>query len=227
MPFPASPDGGLSAAHCRTLCLLWLAGITTRVTILAVTAGDPVDPRRAADDRDPGRAAHRPADADLVRSRPIPGRAADRTLRREARRCGGTRADRAGRGGAPGRRRTCGCCSLATLLMGGGIAITQPAVPTLVHEWLPQRIGLGAAVYRQRHHGRRDPGPAFTIPLRSSLAGQSWRLALGGVGGAGAGDGRLFFVLLPARTAAGPAPSRRPRATGGRTGKIRWSGCSG
>src|SRR5262245_50486022 len=39
-----------------------------------------------------------------------------------------------------------GLLYLATLLMGLGVAVIQPSIPTLVREWLPQRVALGAAV---------------------------------------------------------------------------------
>jgi MFS transporter, CP family, cyanate transporter len=35
----------------------------------------------------------------------------------------------------------------ATALMGVGIAVTQPAMPVMVRQWLPSRIGLGTATY--------------------------------------------------------------------------------
>ncbi len=35
----------------------------------------------------------------------------------------------------------------ATIVMGGGVAIMQPALPRLVRVWLPHKIGLGTAVY--------------------------------------------------------------------------------
>src|SRR5438874_1536584 len=34
----------------------------------------------------------------------------------------------------------------ATMIMGAGVAVMQPAMPALVRQWLPQRIGFGTAV---------------------------------------------------------------------------------
>jgi CP family cyanate transporter-like MFS transporter len=34
-----------------------------------------------------------------------------------------------------------------TFLMGAGIAITQPALPSLVYHWIPGRVGLATAIY--------------------------------------------------------------------------------
>src|ERR1700721_1183444 len=35
----------------------------------------------------------------------------------------------------------------ATIAMGGGIAVMQPALPPIVRGWLPDRIGFATAVY--------------------------------------------------------------------------------
>jgi CP family cyanate transporter-like MFS transporter len=35
----------------------------------------------------------------------------------------------------------------ATIVMGAGVAVTQPAMPALVGRWLPQHIGLGTGIY--------------------------------------------------------------------------------
>ena len=35
----------------------------------------------------------------------------------------------------------------ATIVMGAGVAVTQPAMPALVGRWLPQRIALGTGIY--------------------------------------------------------------------------------
>src|SRR6478752_5311058 len=36
---------------------------------------------------------------------------------------------------------------VATIVMSAGIAISQPALPPLVRQWLPQRVGLGTALF--------------------------------------------------------------------------------
>src|SRR5438093_894994 len=53
---------------------------------------------------------------------------------------------------------------LATVLMGFGVAVMQPALPTLVRDWLPQRIGLGAAVSTNGMMVGVMLGPALSIP---------------------------------------------------------------
>jgi CP family cyanate transporter-like MFS transporter len=66
----------------------------------------------------------------------------------------------------------------ASLLMGFGVAIMQPALPTLVRAWLPQRIGLATAVSTNGVLVGVSAGPILTIPLVLPLLAQSWRLDL-------------------------------------------------
>jgi CP family cyanate transporter-like MFS transporter len=64
----------------------------------------------------------------------------------------------------------------ATIAMGFGIAIMQPALPTLVRHWLPDRIALGSAGSTNGLMVGVAAGPALTIPLVLPAVGQSWRL---------------------------------------------------
>jgi MFS transporter, CP family, cyanate transporter len=64
----------------------------------------------------------------------------------------------------------------ATALMGVGVAIMQPALPTLVRNWVPQRIGLGSAVSTNGLMIGVAAGPALTIPFVLPAVGHSWRL---------------------------------------------------
>jgi MFS transporter, CP family, cyanate transporter len=175
MQFAASADAGLSTGRLlKILCLFWFAGVALRVTILAV----PPVIRLIHDDlhltetqvglligiplvtwgvaATPGSlliarlGAVRTAIAGLV----LTGLAA------------------AARGAAP----NVWLLYLATLLMGFGIAIIQPAIPTLVREWVPRHVGLGTAVTSNGMLVAVAAGPALTIPLVLPLVGQSWRL---------------------------------------------------
>ena len=65
-----------------------------------------------------------------------------------------------------------------TVLMGFGIAIMQPAVPTLVRQWLPDRVAFGTAVSSNGLMVGVAAAPALSIPLVLPLVGQSWRLDL-------------------------------------------------
>jgi MFS transporter, CP family, cyanate transporter len=103
---------------------------------------------------------------------------------------------------------------LATLLMGLGVAVIQPTIPTLVREWLPQRVALGAAVATNGILFGATLGPVLTIAVLLPLIGGSWRLS---------------FVLwsLPVLVTAlllVPLAPRRPPPTGGssKNGRRWW-----
>lgn len=70
-----------------------------------------------------------------------------------------------------------------TMLMGAGIAIMQPAAPALVRQWLPERIGMGSALYTNGLLVGESLPVALTVPLVFPLVNDSWRgsLALWGV----------------------------------------------
>src|SRR5712692_5896333 len=168
-------DGAPSARRLlKLLCLLWLAGMAMRVTILAVP---PVIPLIRDDlhttETEVGLLIGLPlvtwALAAVPGSLLIARFGATRTL------TVGlvvTALAAAGRGAAP----DVWLLYLATMVMGFGIAIMQPAVPTLVREWLPHRIGLATAVSTNGILVGVTLGPALTIPLVLPLVGQSWRL---------------------------------------------------
>ena len=63
----------------------------------------------------------------------------------------------------------------ATVAMGFGIAILQPAMPTLVRAWAPRRMWLATAVYTNGMMIGVTLGPTLTIPLILPLVGGSWR----------------------------------------------------
>jgi CP family cyanate transporter-like MFS transporter len=54
----------------------------------------------------------------------------------------------------------------------------QPGMPTLVREWLPQRIALGTLAYSAGMLLGASLAPVLTIPLVLPLVGGSWRSAL-------------------------------------------------
>jgi MFS transporter, CP family, cyanate transporter len=64
----------------------------------------------------------------------------------------------------------------AAIATGFGIAIMQPGMPKLVHEWLPNRIGLGTVVYSNGMVIGAILPPVLTIPFILPLFGGSWRL---------------------------------------------------
>jgi MFS transporter, CP family, cyanate transporter len=61
-----------------------------------------------------------------------------------------------------------------TFVMGAGIAITQPALPSLVYHWLPSRVGLATAIYTNGLLMGEVIGAALTTLLVVPMVG-GWR----------------------------------------------------
>jgi CP family cyanate transporter-like MFS transporter len=102
----------------------------------------------------------------------------------------------------------------ATILVGFGISIMQPAMPALIRAWTPHRVWLANAIYTNGMVIGATLGPALTIPLVLPLLGGSWRLDLA-----------LWAVpgLLAALAYAGAAlRSRSPAAPATDAPKRRW-----
>ena len=66
----------------------------------------------------------------------------------------------------------------ATIVMGVGIAIMQPALPPLVRQWLPTRVSFATALYTNGLLVGETLAVMLTIPLVLPLADNSWRWAL-------------------------------------------------
>jgi MFS transporter, CP family, cyanate transporter len=163
------------AGFLRHLCLLWLVGMSTRITILAVP---PVIPLIREELR------MSEAEVGLLVGLPvltwalaaIPGSLLIARLGATFTLAAGlavTGLAAAGRGAAP----DVWALYAATMLMGCGIAVMQPALPTLVREWVPHRIGLGTAVSSNGMMVGVAAGPALTIPFVLPLLDQSWRMS--------------------------------------------------
>jgi CP family cyanate transporter-like MFS transporter len=91
----------------------------------------------------------------------------------------------------------------ATVGMGAGIAIAQPALPPIVRAWLPDRIGVGTAVYTNGFLMGATAAAALTLPLVLPLVGGSWRLGFA----AWAVPVVVTAALVTALGARGDAPS--------------------
>ncbi len=65
-----------------------------------------------------------------------------------------------------------------TVLMGTGIAVCQPTLPTLVRRWVPDRIGLATASYSNGFLIGEILPASLTLGLIVPLVGGSWELAL-------------------------------------------------
>jgi CP family cyanate transporter-like MFS transporter len=65
-----------------------------------------------------------------------------------------------------------------TVLMGAGVAVIQPALPTLVAEWFPARLGFASAVYANGLLVGEAVPAAVTIPWILPLVGGGWAAGL-------------------------------------------------
>jgi MFS transporter, CP family, cyanate transporter len=61
-----------------------------------------------------------------------------------------------------------------TLMMGIGMAIMQPAIPSLISEWFPRRVGLATAIYVNGILAGETLAPALTLPVVLPLAAGRW-----------------------------------------------------
>jgi MFS transporter, CP family, cyanate transporter len=66
----------------------------------------------------------------------------------------------------------------ATIVMGAGIAIMQPALSPLVRQWLPHRVSFGTALYSNGLLVAETLAVMLTIPVVLPLVDNSWRWSL-------------------------------------------------
>ena len=98
----------------------------------------------------------------------------------------------------------------ATMLMGVGVAVTQPAFPHLVREWFPRRIAIATAVYSNGILIGETVPNALTTPVGVlPLAHGDWRWALA----------TWSVLVLASAIAIGAAAPARPRELAARP---RW-----
>jgi MFS transporter, CP family, cyanate transporter len=65
-----------------------------------------------------------------------------------------------------------------TFVMGAGVAVSQPAFPTLTRGWFPARVALATAVYSNGLLVGETVPASLTGPLVAPALGGSWQLAL-------------------------------------------------
>jgi CP family cyanate transporter-like MFS transporter len=97
-----------------------------------------------------------------------------------------------------------------TLVMGAGVAVSQPVFPTLTREWFPTRIALATAVYSNGLlFGEMVPA-SLTGPLVAPALGGSWQWT-------------LVIWAVPALVTAGLLRALTPHISAGRGGgRRRW-----
>jgi CP family cyanate transporter-like MFS transporter len=89
----------------------------------------------------------------------------------------------------------------ATVVTGFGVAVMQPAVPPLVRNWLPDRIGFATAVYANGALIGEILPVALMMPLVLPMVGRSWRLGFVVWGAVCAAIALIILALAPRRSA--------------------------
>ncbi len=172
VPRTAAPDRRVLVGYG----LLWLAGLCLRLTVLAVPPV--IHLIRAAwnvSGTEVGLLVTLPTA--LFAALALPGAALVRRIGAVATLVTGlsvTAVGAAARGIAPGVVPLLA----ATAVMGAGVAILQPTLPTLVRRWCPAHIGLATAVYSNGLLVGEILPVAFTGPVVLPLVAGSWRLSL-------------------------------------------------
>jgi len=167
-------DGLTSGRLIRLMCLLWLTGVAMRMTILAMPPVIPlVHQELRMTETQVGLLIGLPLAMFAVAA--VPGSLL-------IARIGASRAVIAGMvitalaSGARGAAIGVATLYAASLATGFGVAIMQPGLPTLVREWMPQRIALGTIAYTSGMLLGSMFASALTIPYVLPLVGGSWRL---------------------------------------------------
>ena len=99
----------------------------------------------------------------------------------------------------------------ATVVMSVGVAIMQPALPALVRQWLPDRIGFGTAVYTNGLLIGEIIPASLMISAVMPLVGGSWRFAFAFWGVVTVLIAVATYVLAPPAPAAAAGPSTPAR----------------
>ncbi len=200
---------GTPAADWARLALVWLVGVSLRLTLLAIP---PVIPliHRDLPLSETGIAALTGLPVLLFAAGAVPGSLMIARL-------GAHRALVIGlfltavasglRGAGPSVAVLFGM----TFLMGVGIAVSQPAIPSLINAWLPERVGPATAVYVNGILVGEMLSASFTLPVVLPLVGGRWPLSL------------AFWavpVVLTGVLLAGPARRLLPETSGGPA--VRW-----
>ncbi len=171
-------EGGsrIAAGALGRLTLLWMAGISIRVTILSVPPLLPtIHHALHLDEAAVGALTTLPVL--LLGAAAIPGSLLIAHM-------GARRALVAGlaaigvTGALRGLGMSAGVLFPLTFLMGVGVAVCQPALPSLVRQWLPARTGLATAVYSNGLLVGEIVAAAFTVPLLLGLVAGRWSVAL-------------------------------------------------
>ncbi len=167
-------DRSLVGGAAKLLCLLWLAGVAMRMTLLTVPPVIPlIHEELRMSETQIGLLIGLPLALFAIAA--VPGSLLiARIGTRLALVLGMTIAALAG--GARGAATNVWTLYAAAMATGFGIAIMQPGMPTLVREWLPARVGAGTIAYSNGMVVGAMLPSILTSPLVLPLVGGSWRL---------------------------------------------------
>ena len=207
-----SPSGGNPTARpFVALILLWLSGTSLRITLLAVP---PVIPLLHADlklsESDIGVLSGLPAF--LFAAAAVPASLLIARLGTLATLVAGLLVCAAA-SALRGLANDTILLFATTILMGLGIAVMQPALPPIVRDWMPHRVGFGTAIYANGLLVGEILSASLTIPWVLPLVGGSWRLSF------------LVWavpVLATAALVAAFAPRPGPASTASALAQRRW-----
>ncbi|HTZ36081.1 MAG TPA: MFS transporter [Stellaceae bacterium] len=182
------------------LLLLWLIGVQLRLTVLAVPPVLPLIHRDLAlSEKAVGALSALPVL--LLAAGAVPGSLT--VARLGARRaCLLGLAIVAAAGAARGIGASAAVLFAMTFAMGGGVALMQPTLPSLVGSWFADRPGFATAIYANGLLIGEALPPAATLPLVLPWVGGSWGLSLAAWSAPAA-----LTALLLAATPSRPAPA--------------------
>jgi MFS transporter, CP family, cyanate transporter len=176
MSIDPSRAGAAAAGLVRLLCLLFLAGVAMRLTLLAIPPVIPlIHEQLHMSETQIGLLVGLPLAVFAIAA--VPGSLF-------IARVGSTTAVIIGvtvaalAGAARGAAVDVLTLYAASVAAGFGIAVMQPAMPMLAREWLPARIALATIAYSSGMVVGATLPPALTLVFVLPLAGGSWRLDL-------------------------------------------------
>jgi CP family cyanate transporter-like MFS transporter len=171
----AKPSLALQPTDWLRLALLWLGGLSLRVTLLAVPPVIPQIHRQLGLD-EKGISILTGLPVLLLAAAAVPGAVLIARIGPRRALVAGLMAIAAGsalRGAGPSLQ----LLFAATLLMGVGVAVSQPAFPTLTRDWFPLRVALATAAYANGLLVGETLPASLTGPLVLPALRDSWPLS--------------------------------------------------
>jgi MFS transporter, CP family, cyanate transporter len=174
MTIDTGRDGSSAGGFAKLLCLLFLAGIAMRLTLLAVPPLIPlIHEELHMSETQIGLLIGLPLAVFAVAA--VPGSLLIARIGSNLAVVVGV-ALAALAGAARGAAIDVWTLYAAAIVTGLGIAVMQPAMPMLVREWMPARIAAGTIAYSSGMVMGATVPPAVTLPFMLPLVGGSWRL---------------------------------------------------